>query len=117
MKTEEKLIYRLKAQTNPNNELSITATTKEVTHDEAVAIAKGGNIFVNDQPGRYAPFIVEPICTEEEWKEGKVNFCPRCGNRMEHVDGEAYYGDCFDCNATIQVSIEVYDEDEGDEDE
>ncbi|WAH35016.1 hypothetical protein [Alicyclobacillus dauci] len=111
-KTDEKLIYRIMAQTDT---LTVSAETSiEVTADEVAEIASK-DVLLGDGV-RYKNFVALPICTKEQWDGGHVNFCPRCGNRLNEYDTDSvetqYNGDCFRCNSTIDVSIEVYEEEE-----
>lgn len=114
-KSEEKMMYRIIAQTKENNNgITITAETKtDVTHEEAIEIAKKDVLFKGVLEERYTPFIVQPITTTERWKEGAINFCPRCGKSLheyELSDSESF--DCYECNANIDVNINVYDDEE-----
>jgi hypothetical protein len=103
---EKKMIYKIKAQTKENDHgITVTAQTKlGVTHEEAINIAKK-DILLEPMAERYTNFIVEEIATEDGWKCGHVNFCPRCGCRLEDIDDNYYRGECFDCHAEIDVHI------------
>lgn len=102
---EEKLIYRIKAQTKDNG-ITITAQTqKEITREEAIGEATK-DVFSQPMQEHYSNFIVEPICTEEEWKEGIVSFCPRCGAYVRDYGMEKGGDfDCAECGAYVEAHI------------
>lgn len=105
-KPEEKFIYRIKAQTKDNG-ITITAQTqKEVTHSGAVSDATADGLFTKPLADHYSNFIVEPICAEEEWQDGVVSFCPRCGANIREYDlGRGGETDCSDCGASFEAYI------------
>jgi hypothetical protein len=111
---EKKMIYKIKAQTKENDHgITVTAQTKSgVTHEEAISIAKK-DVLLEPMAELYTNFIVEEIATEDGWKYGHVNFCPRCGSRIEDVDDNYYSAECVSCYAELDVHITVY-ESEGD---
>ncbi|MEK5060509.1 hypothetical protein ACFSUM_18660 [Virgibacillus siamensis] len=97
MSTIEKKMYRMKAQTET---ITITMFPKvATTHEESENEAK------KHLPFETKPFVVEEICSEEEWKEGQPNFCPRCGSRTSFDDNGFY--ECSDCEAQGHVSVEI----------
>lgn len=104
---EKKYLYRILAQTEG---MTITAETKgEVTEAEAIADVKTSVLHEKViEAGGYRNFVALPICTKEEWKSGNVNFCPRCGKRLEDIEDHFYSGECFECGADLDVSINVY---------
>lgn len=105
-KPEKKLIYRIIAQTD---KLTITGQMKNET-TEAEAVSEVHKTFLHEdvvKAGGYRNFVALPICTEEEWRTGNVNFCPRCGHRLEDIEDNSYCGECFECGAEIDVHIET----------
>ncbi|MEJ8546602.1 hypothetical protein [Brevibacillus borstelensis] len=103
-------IYRIIAQTET---LTITAQTKETTEDQAIADAKQHVLSPSVvEAGGYQPFVILPICTEEQWKGGNINFCPRCGASLLDEDDDSINDslslDCLECNASLDISIHVY---------
>lgn len=115
MKTHEetKYLYRILTQTEG---MTITAETKdEVTEAEAIADAK--TCVLNEkvvEVGGYRNFVALPICTKEEWEVGNINFCPRCGKKLEGIENSYFDGDCHHCEASIEVAINIhrFEEDE-----
>ncbi|WP_103110809.1 hypothetical protein [Brevibacillus reuszeri] len=103
---EKKYLYRILAQTEG---MTITGETKEeVTEAEAIADVK--TTFLHEkvvEAGGYRNFVTIPICTKEEWRLGNVNFCPRCGKRLEDVEDNYFNGECFECGADLDISINV----------
>lgn len=105
-KSEEKLIYRIKAQTK-DNKITITAQThNDALHKEAINIVEKEVLTSKPLGEHYSNFIVEPICTKEEWKEGIISFCPRCGaNIREYGIEKGGDFDCIECGAYIEAHI------------
>ncbi|UYX56280.1 hypothetical protein M3Y14_34090 (plasmid) [Bacillus thuringiensis] len=101
---EKEMLYRITAQT-ADNELTIRATTSnDVSLEEAIDIALK-DVLVSPKE-KYRHFTVEPICTKEDWKEGVVSFCPRCGINLKDSEiGKGGVFDCYDCNTTIEAHI------------
>ncbi|MED1301936.1 hypothetical protein P4U65_15420 [Bacillus pacificus] len=101
---DKEMLYRIKAQ-KADNSMSITATTSnDVSLEEALDIATK-EVLVSPAES-YRNFIVEPICTKEDWKEGVVSFCPRCGVNLKDSDiGKGGIFDCYDCSTTIEAHI------------
>lgn len=100
----KEMLYRIKAQ-KADNSINITATTSnDVSLEEAIDIATK-DVLVSPTES-YRHFIVEPICTKEDWKEGVVSFCPRCGSNLKDYDlGKGGVFDCYECNTTIEANI------------
>ena len=110
-----KSLYRIIAQTDT---ITITANTdKDVSEAEAQEAAK--EVLVAPDMSVYHHFVALPLCTDEQWKGGNVNFCPRCGERLSEPDDDSvdseYRGMCFSCNAELEIDITVYDDDAEDE--
>ena len=104
-----KSLYRIIAQTDT---ITITAKTgKDVSEAEAQEAAK--EVLVQDM-NVYHHFVALPLCTEEQWKGGNVNFCPRCGERLSEPDEDSvdseYYGMCFNCEAGLGINITICDD-------
>lgn len=120
---EKEMLYRIKAQ-KADNSISITAETScDVSFEEAIDIATK-EVLVSPAES-YRHFIIEPICTKEDWREGVVSFCPRCGSHLrDYGIGKGGVFDCYECNTTIEAHIhhvddeydENEDEDNGNED-
>jgi hypothetical protein len=110
-KTEEKMKYRIIAQTKENDHgLTLTGTTDDLTYDQAI---KAGKVLLSRPMDCYTNFVVQPITTSERWKEGTINYCPRCGANLHEYDlSNSEYFDCFECDSTIEVNITVFDEEE-----
>lgn len=103
---EEKQIYRIIAQ---KQGITITAETSiEMTMEEAentaVAEVLGGvNQLIN-----LKHFVALPITTEERWKAGHINFCPRCGKNISEFGYEdTLTSDCHNCGADLVVFVHV----------
>ena len=105
-KPEEKFIYRIKAQTKDNG-ITITAQTGvDVNHEGAISAAVKDILCSKPLGDHYSHFVVEPICTAEDWKAGVVSFCPRCGaNIREYELGRGSDTDCMECGATFEAYI------------
>lgn len=116
-KSDKKFIYQIKAQTK-NNGITITAQTGiEVNHEEAARAAVEDILSSKPLEDRYSNFIVEPICTAEEWQDGIVSFCPRCGvNIRDYELGQGGNTDCMECGASFEAYIYSTNL-EGDDDE
>jgi protein-arginine kinase activator protein McsA len=109
--SEEKMIYRIKAQSKGHTVTITAETSKEVTQEEAIKIAKTSVLVGTNLD--YAPFLVEPLCTEEQWEEGHINFCPRCGKNIADMDlGTMGLFECMECGAYVDVNIMEVQEDE-----
>ncbi|AQY42350.1 hypothetical protein P4V72_18385 [Bacillus thuringiensis] len=111
---KENMLYKIKAQ-KVDNSINITAeTSNDVSLEEAINIAKEDVIL--SPLNTYRNFIVEPICTKEEWKEGTVSFCPRCGaNIREYGIGQGGSFDCYECSTTIEAHVYVHEEEDDEE--
>jgi len=105
-KSDKKFIYQIKAQTK-NNGITITAQTGiEVNHEEAIQAAIKDILSSKPLGDHYSNFIVEPICTAEEWADGIVSFCPRCGaNIRDYGLGQGDNTDCIECGASFEAYI------------
>ena len=112
-KTEEKQIYRIIAQ---KEGITITAETLgEMTMEEATKTAIADVLGGIDKAVKFQPFIAVPITTEERWKAGYINFCPRCGANISDYDlYENADTDCFECDASLDIHVEVYNPNEED---
>lgn len=116
-KEEEKLLFRAIAQ---KEHITITADiNQDMTYDEARAeftkeIFRDGASLTDVKP-----FYLQPINTKEKYDAGAISFCPRCGTSVRDQDLESSgYFDCFNCNTSIHVNIEVpYDDDEDEDDD
>lgn len=109
---KENMLYKIKAQ-KIDNSINITAeTSSDVSLEEAINIAKEDVLL--SPLNTYRNFIVEPICTKEEWEEGTVSFCPRCGaNIREYGIGQGGSFDCYECNTTVEAYVyHTHDEDD-----
>ncbi|CAG9613747.1 hypothetical protein BACCIP111899_02966 [Bacillus rhizoplanae] len=109
---KENMLYKIKAQ-KVDNSINITAeTSNDVSLEEAIEIAK--NDVLLSPLNTYRNFIVEPIYTKEEWEEGTVSFCPRCGaNTREYGIGQGGSFDCYECSTTLEAYVyHTHDEDE-----
>ncbi|HLI46805.1 MAG TPA: zf-TFIIB domain-containing protein [Geobacterales bacterium] len=112
-KTEEKMMYRIIAQTKESNHgLTLTGATGDVTYDQAIKVAQ----FLLSQPmDAYTNFVVQPITTKERWKAGTINYCPRCGANLHDYElSESEYFDCYECNSSLEINISVFDSDDDD---
>lgn len=115
-KPEEKFLYRIKAQTKDNGITITSETRKNVTHEEAISSALKDILLSRPLEDHYSNFIVEPICTEEEWQEGTVSFCPRCGaNIRDYELGQGDNTDCVECGASFEAYIHSTNLEEDDE--
>ena len=113
-KPEEKQIYRIIAQ---KGGITVTAeTSHEMTMEDATKTAIADVLGGVDKAINFQPYVALPITTEERWKAGYINFCPRCGANItdyelyEHADT-----DCFECDANLNISVNVYNADEDEE--
>jgi hypothetical protein len=97
----EPRVYRIKAQTDIATMVGLTR--KAVTFAEAEAEAQ---MFCS-MPTK--PYVIEEICSEEDWDLGSINFCPRCGHKLEApIENSAGFPEvvkCGECYATSEVSI------------
>lgn len=103
MKKEQKLIYRIIAQTDT---ITITAQTSKAVTEEA-AYKDVPLVTANNTVER---FIVFPVATQESWDNGHINFCPRCGTRQEYIQDNYSRFECSECNAEVDCNITTYDE-------
>ncbi|QIC08186.1 hypothetical protein GOP56_22870 [Brevibacillus sp. 7WMA2] len=114
------MLYRILAQTET---FSVKAVTKRaVTEKEAVADAKKHILHPDTvAAGGYRPFVVLPLGTEDEWKYGHINYCPRCGayigedfatTERDMANNEQEF-ECSSCDATVYVNISRTVEDLG----
>jgi DNA-directed RNA polymerase subunit RPC12/RpoP len=85
-----------------------TETTAQLAREDAAA-----HVFKHRDT--LMPFVVLPICSEEDWKAGYINFCPRCGRRVEHLESSSTTFDCHECNATSEVYIYANESEEDEE--
>ncbi|MGV3139428.1 hypothetical protein ACEF06_23730 [Brevibacillus agri] len=82
-----------------------TIRTNPVTWEQAEAIAIK-HVPKLDETRHY---VIQEICTADEWEEGAVNFCPRCGSKP-FVDRFGDF-DC-DCGATGNITMSLLSVDE-----
>ncbi|MCW9134704.1 hypothetical protein OF830_28565 [Bacillus paramycoides] len=108
---EENMIYRIKAQSK-NNAITVTVeTSNDVSLEKAIQIAKDEVLLSAET--EYSNFVVEPICSKDEWEEGVISFCPRCGKNINDQEvGQGGTFDCFGCDTTIEAYINKYEDDE-----
>lgn len=119
MKTETPKIFRIITQSEG---VTMTAqTARAVTQQEASQIAEKDLIPPNVKLQNY---ILQPICTERQWKYGQINFCPRCGKNIcedPEIGGEddrwvnnSQEFECPECYAEIWVEIKSTEEERDD---
>jgi hypothetical protein len=115
-KSEEKLLYKIIAQTEG---ITITAQINEdMTEDEVIKAAEEHTLHkATMEAGKYRNFIVLPVCTREQRNNGNINYCPRCGHKMEDMDENYYQGECWECNATLDIHITTYGETDKEEED
>lgn len=115
-KPETPMIYRTFAQTES---ITITAETKGAVTMARAEIDVEDHVLPKHIQSDLKPWVTLPIATQESWDRGYVNFCPRCGKRIEDTDDNNWLGDCFECGAELDIQItipEFYSEDESEED-
>ncbi|MNW54805.1 hypothetical protein D3C74_324240 [compost metagenome] len=106
MAKELKMIYRTIAQTESG--LTITAETKKAVTLEKAELDVEEHVLPKHIQDTLKPYVTLPISSTEGWKNGHVNFCPRCGRKLgsdEGTDSNAYFGDCFECGAELDITI------------
>lgn len=107
---DEKMKYKVLMQTKDG--MTIEATLLgEHTHESARQIVLTNPVLMITK-AEAENFVLQPIATEEDWKEGTYQFCPRCG---KHLDTSVYSGEsmeCFNCNCSITCDIDVYGDEE-----
>ncbi|MGG3871393.1 hypothetical protein [Brevibacillus laterosporus] len=116
------MFYRILTQTES---LNIEAKTSQaVTEKQAIKDAIKHVISPEAvAAGKYRPFVVLPLGTEDEWKYGHINYCPRCGayigedfatTERDMASNEQEF-ECSNCDATVYVNISRTVEDLGEE--
>jgi len=93
---EQKKMYRILAQ---SEKLTVTMFPKVAT-----TIAESEETANEHIKLPTKPYVLQEICTEEEWNEGYPKFCPRCGSKA-YFDSEGFY-DCDDCEVHGCVTVE-----------
>lgn len=109
-KPEEPMYYRTIAQTKDG--LTITANTKKATTEEQAKADIMAHVLPLQIRTNLLPFVTLPIASEAGWARGDINFCPRCGYRMEYIEDSYSRFECDECHAECDVNITVYDEPE-----
>jgi transposase-like protein len=107
MEFEEKLFYRVLAQTDTIN------ISMDLVHDETIADAMElAEKYIIDPEVNYRPFIIQLIGTANGWKHGHINFCPRCGLNIHSAMGDSreivnnvQEFECPHCEANMFVEI------------
>lgn len=108
--TKDKQMYRVFAQ---KEGITITAETSESTFEEVKETAVVNVLGGVDRMVEFQPYVIVPITTKERWKNGFINFCPRCGANVADQEHENYaFFDCFDCNSSMEVQIHHNEDDE-----
>lgn len=111
-KKEEKKIYKIIAQ---KEGITITAETHETTLEEVTETAIEEVLGGVDKAVDFRPFVALPVTTKERWDAGYINYCPRCGANISEYDlGEYANTDCYECNASLDINVSVYNHSEED---
>lgn len=107
MEENDLYLYRITAQNKEDNsETYAVHLLVGSTQEEALQVAKNDELFKQPAEQHYSNFIIEPICTEKEWKEGVVSYCPRCGYNISNMKiGRGDIFKCFHCSATVECNV------------
>lgn len=97
------MYYRTIAQSKDG--LTITAHTKVASTLEQAEADVEKYVLPKNLQGNLKSYVTLPVATEESWNEGHINFCPRCGTRLEYIEDANFCGECDECHAEIEVYV------------
>jgi hypothetical protein len=104
--TYDKFLYRVTAQSKTDDLTQQVNFFRGLTYEEVKEFARNEDLFEGPMEEHYQNFVIEPICTEAEWQEGVINFCPRCGQNIAFMKiGRGDIFKCSHCQATVNCNI------------